>query len=68
MLAHGPSGMRLLALPRPLVAAALHKLLYAARSETFNPSSTARLVDEIAVEIADDLEKKGVLSPERHGR
>lgn len=37
------------------------KLLYAARSETFNPSSTAKLVDEIAVEIMDDLEEKGVL-------
>ena len=41
------------------------KLLYAARSETFNPSSTVSLVDEIAAEIADDLEEKGVLRPER---
>jgi hypothetical protein len=37
------------------------KLLYAARSETFNPRSTAKLVDEIAADVADDLEKKGVL-------
>ena len=39
------------------------KLLYAARSETFNPSSTAKLVDEIAAKVADDLEEKGVLRP-----
>jgi len=42
------------------------KLLYAARSETFNPDSTKQLIDEIAAEIADDLAKKGVLSaPEK---
>jgi hypothetical protein len=39
------------------------KLLYAARSETFNPGSTAKLVDEIAAEVADDLEERGVLRP-----
>jgi len=39
------------------------KLLYAARSETFNPNSTAKMVDEIAAAIADDLESKGVLRP-----
>ena len=44
------------------------KLLYAARSETFNPSSTAMLVDEIAAEIADDLEEKGVLKADRGKR
>lgn len=37
------------------------KLLYAALSETFNPPSTASMVDEIAAEVADDLEEKGVL-------
>ena len=36
------------------------KLLYAARSETFNPGSAAAMVDEIAAAIADDLEEKGL--------
>lgn len=36
------------------------KLLYSARSETFNPSSTEELVDEIAEAIAKDLEKRGL--------
>ena len=36
------------------------KLLYTARSETFNPGSTARLVDEILEAIAKDLEAKGL--------
>jgi hypothetical protein len=36
------------------------RLLYAARSETFNPASAARMVDEIAEAIAKDLEKKGL--------
>lgn len=39
------------------------KLLYAALSETFDPVSTASMVDEIAAEIADDLEERGVLPP-----
>lgn len=36
------------------------ELLYAARSETFNPGSAADLVDEIAAAIADDLAQKGL--------
>lgn len=36
------------------------KLLYSARSETFNPSSTEDLVDEIAEAIAADLQKRGL--------
>lgn len=36
------------------------KLLYTSRSETFNPGSTARLVDEILAAIAKDLESKGL--------
>lgn len=36
------------------------KLVYSARSETFNPSSTAKLIDEIATAIAEDLESKGL--------
>lgn len=36
------------------------KLLYSARSETFNPGSTEDLVDEIAEAIAKDLEKRGL--------
>ena len=39
------------------------KLLYAARSETFNPSSMAKQVDEIVAAIADDLDDKGILRP-----
>ncbi len=35
------------------------KLLYAARSETFNPGSTAELVEGIAASVADDLDEKG---------
>jgi hypothetical protein len=37
------------------------KLVYAARSETFNPVNTAGLVGEIADAIARDLKKRGVL-------
>jgi hypothetical protein len=36
------------------------KLLYSARSETFNPSSTEDLVDEIAEAIAKDLQERGL--------
>lgn len=36
------------------------QLLYAARSETFNPGSAASMVGEIAAAIADDLEEKGL--------
>jgi hypothetical protein len=36
------------------------RLLYAARSETFNPGSAAGMVDEIATAVAEDLEKKGL--------
>jgi hypothetical protein len=36
------------------------KLLYAARSETFNPGSAAGMVGEIAAAIAEDLEEKGL--------
>jgi hypothetical protein len=36
------------------------KLLYSARSETFNPQSTTTMVEEIAAAIARDLEKKGL--------
>lgn len=36
------------------------KLLYSARSETFNPSSTEQLVDEIAAAIAKDLDARGL--------
>lgn len=39
------------------------KLLYAARSETFNPSSTEGLVDDIAEAVADDLDSRGILRP-----
>jgi hypothetical protein len=38
------------------------KLVYAARSETFNPTSAASMVREIANAIAGDLKKRG-LSP-----
>jgi len=38
------------------------KLVYAARSETFNPASAASMVKEIANAIAADLKKRG-LSP-----
>ncbi|HTP41099.1 MAG TPA: hypothetical protein VML36_01635 [Nitrospiria bacterium] len=38
------------------------KLVYAARSETFNPTSAASMVKEIANAIAADLKKRG-LSP-----
>lgn len=38
------------------------KLVYAARSETFNPTSASSMVREIANAIADDLKKRG-LSP-----
>lgn len=37
------------------------KLIYAARSETFNPGDTAKLVRDIAKAIAHDLKKRGVL-------
>jgi hypothetical protein len=43
-----------------LYSLAEDKLLYSARSETFNPSSTEDLVDEIAAAIAKDLEKRGL--------
>lgn len=36
------------------------KLLYAARSRTFNPGSAAGMVDEIADAVAEDLEEKGL--------
>jgi len=36
------------------------KLVYSARSETFNPSSTEQLVDEIAAAIAKDLDQRGL--------
>lgn len=36
------------------------KLLYSARSETFNPGSTLQIVDEIAEAVAKDLEAKGL--------
>lgn len=36
------------------------KLIYAARSETFNPASTEQLVEEIAEALVDDLESKGL--------
>lgn len=36
------------------------KLLYSARSETFNPSSTAKMVEGIAEAIMADLEAKGL--------
>jgi hypothetical protein len=38
---------------------ATDELLYAARSETFNPSSSERLIEEIVAAITDDLEEKG---------
>jgi len=38
------------------------KLVYAARSETFNPTSASSMFREIANAIADDLKKRG-LSP-----
>ena len=37
------------------------KLLYTARSETFNPRSTARMIEEIAEAIRADLQEKGLL-------
>lgn len=37
------------------------KLLYAAHSKTFNPSSAAKTVKEIAESIAEDLKKRGLL-------
>jgi len=37
------------------------KLVYAARSETFNPTSAAGMVREIADAIAADLKKRGLL-------
>lgn len=39
------------------------KLIYAARSETFNPGSSAAMVDEIAAAILEDLEEKGLWPP-----
>jgi hypothetical protein len=42
-------------------ALAEDKLVYAARSEEFDPDSTQELVDDIAADIADDLRAKGVL-------
>ncbi|HEX6885207.1 MAG TPA: hypothetical protein VF530_17670 [Planctomycetota bacterium] len=44
------------------------KLLYAARSETYNPSSAAHLVDDIAEAVGDDLDSKGILRPARSAR
>lgn len=41
-------------------ALAEDKLIYAARSETFNPGSTDQMVQEIAEAIVDDLESKGL--------
>lgn len=40
------------------------RLIYAARSETFNPGSTDKLVNEIAEAICKDLESKGLARPE----
>jgi len=37
------------------------KLIYAARSETFNPGDAVTLVNEIAKAVAADLKKRGVL-------
>jgi hypothetical protein len=37
------------------------KLLYAARSRTFNPSSAAETVKEIVASVAEDLKKRGLL-------
>ncbi len=37
------------------------KLIYSARSETFNPRSTAGMIADIASAIRDDLEEKGLL-------
>ncbi|HET6466326.1 MAG TPA: hypothetical protein VFH55_12020 [Nitrospiria bacterium] len=37
------------------------KLIYAARSETFNPGDAVTLVNDIAKAIAADLKKRGVL-------
>ena len=45
-------------------ALAEDKLVYAARSETFEPGSTKDLVDEIAEDVADDLRAKGVVRGE----
>jgi hypothetical protein len=42
------------------------KLIYAARSETFNPGSSAGMVDEIAAAILEDLEEKGLWPPAGH--
>jgi hypothetical protein len=39
------------------------KILYSARSESFNPSSTSKLIDEIATAVAEDLEKRGLNRP-----
>ena len=36
------------------------KLLYTARSESFNPSSSVELVTDIAAAVAKDLKKKGL--------
>jgi hypothetical protein len=38
--------------------------VWAGLSETFDPSSVESLVDDLAVEIAKDLRKKGLLPPE----
>jgi hypothetical protein len=46
-------------------ALAEDKLVYAARSEEFDPDSTQELVDDIAEDIAKDLESKGVLRAKR---
>lgn len=42
-------------------ALAEDKLVYAARSESFEPGSTKALIDEIAGDIADDLRAKGIV-------
>ena len=36
------------------------KLIYTARSESFNPGSSEDLMNEIATAIAKDLKKKGL--------
>ena len=37
------------------------KLIYSARSRTFNPTDTAKTVKEIATSVAEDFKKRGLL-------
>jgi hypothetical protein len=47
-----------------LYSVADEKLIWAGTSETFSPESTESLIKEIAVVVAQDLRKRGLIPPE----